>query len=231
MREASRSIEDVIGHRFANKRLLEEALTHPGCAETRGNTAYNYQRMEFLGDAVLGMVLAELVYGLYPNDNEGSLAKRHAALVRGESLAAVARSLALGEYMRLPEGGDRAARDNSSSLEDVCEAIIGAIYLDGGLEAARGFILRHWQSMAESVAAAPKDAKTALQEWAQARGLPLPVYKVVSTTGPAHAPEFTIEVSVDAEGGKASAVAASKRQAEQIAASTLLGSLPSGSTF
>lgn len=219
------SIEEILGHHFNNKKLLEEALTHPGCAQTRGDVPYNYQRMEFLGDAVLGVVVAEMVFTLYPQDNEGSLAKRHAALVRGEALAEIARSLGLASHISMPSGTDSAARDNASNLEDVCEALIGALYLDGGMEPARAFIRKHWMELARGVQAAPKDAKTALQEWAQARGLPLPLYSVVSTIGPAHAPEFTIAVSVQAEGAKATAKAASKRQAEQLAAASLLSQL------
>lgn len=219
------SIEDILGHRFKNRKLLDEALTHPGCAETKNDLPYNYQRLEFLGDAVLGIAVAEIVYTLYPRDNEGSLAKRHAALVRGESLAAIARSLGLGAFIKIPAGSDESVRDNASNLEDICEALIGAVYLDGGLEPARAFIHKHWSELARGVHAAPKDAKTALQEWAQGLGLPLPVYTVISTTGPAHAPQFTLEVTVNAEGGKATASAASKRQAEQLAATELLAHL------
>jgi ribonuclease III len=219
------SIEDIIGHRFANKRLLEEALTHPGCAKTHKELPFNYQRLEFLGDSVLGMVVAEIVYELYPQDNEGSLAKRHAALVRGEALAGVARELGLGDYMKVASGADTSGRENASNLEDMCEALIGALYLDGGLDAAQSFIKTHWTPLARGVHAAPKDAKTALQEWAQGKGLPLPAYSVLETTGPAHAPEFTIEVRVETAGGFAKAKAASKRQAEQLAATALLEKL------
>lgn len=218
------SIEDILGYRFKSRKLLDEALTHPGCAETKNDVPYNYQRLEFLGDAVLGLCVAEIVYKLYPRDNEGSLAKRHAALVRGESLAAITQALGLGAFMKVP-GADGSARENPSNLEDICEALIGAIYLDGGLEPAQAFINKHWGDLARGVQAAPKDAKTALQEWAQGLSLPLPVYTVLSTTGPAHAPQFTIEVAVNAEGGKAVASAASKRQAEQLAATELLARL------
>lgn len=214
------SIEDIIGHHFIQKRLLEEALTHPGCALTRKDLPYNYQRLEFLGDSVLGMVVAEMIYTLYPQDNEGSLAKRHAALVRGESLVGIARTLGLGAYMNVPAGSDAVGRDNPSNLEDCLEALIGALYLDGGLEAARGVIKKHWLPLARGVQAAPKDAKTALQEWAQGRGLALPVYTVLETTGPAHAPVFLVQVS--AGGREATAKAANKRQAEQMAAKLLL---------
>ena len=214
------SIEDIIGYTFQKKHLLHEALTHPSCAENNKGIPYNYQRLEFLGDSVLGLVIAELLFRLYPDEAEGSLAKRHAALVRSESLAHVAQLLGLEPHIR------RVATERStvSNLEDVCEALMGAIYLDGGFEAARKFILTHWEPLARGISEPPKDAKTTLQEWAQRKGLKLPVYTVVETVGPAHAPEFTIEVSVES-GETANAKAASKRQAEQLAAKDLLDKL------
>lgn len=215
------SVEAIAGYNFRNRRLLEEALTHPSCAETRGGAVFNYQRLEFLGDAVLGLVVAELLYTLFPQENEGSLAKRHAALVRGDALAGVARRLGLGAHIRMSAGGQEGGRDLNSNLEDVCEALMGALYLDGGFDVARQFVLAHWEPLARALGEPPKDAKTALQEWAQGRGLPLPQYRVLETTGPAHAPQFTVEVSV--EGGEpAVAKASSKRQAEQLAAGALM---------
>lgn len=218
------STEQILGHSFKNKHLLEEALTHPSCAENRGGQAFNYQRLEFLGDGVLGMVVAEILWQLYPQENEGSLAKRHAALVRSETLASIARKLDLGRHIHMNAGGKDDGRDLDSNLEDVCEALIGALYLDGGFEVARNFIKTHWQPLAKGMSAPPKDAKTALQEWAQGRALSLPQYRVVETTGPAHAPEFTIAVSVEGT-EPVIAKAASKRQAEQLAAKILLEKL------
>ncbi len=216
-------IEDIIGHDFSNKRLLLEALTHPGCAENHKNLPFNYQRLEFLGDSVLGLVVAEMLFKLYPQENEGSLAKRHAALVRSESLASVARTLGIAEYIRMSGNGRKGEikRDNNSNLEDVCEALIGALYLDGGFEVARDFIMKHWEDLARRMGDPPKDAKTSLQEWAQGRGLKLPVYTVIEVSGSSHAPEFTIEAAVE-QGGRAVAKAAAKRQAEQLAAKALL---------
>lgn len=218
-------IEEAIGYHFVAPRVLEEALTHPGCAETHKGIPFNYQRLEFLGDAVLGMVVAEIVYTLYPQENEGALAKRHAALVRGESLVKVARALGLGQYMRINSGVDVSARDNPSNLEDICEALIGALFADGGMEAARTFVRKHWLPLARGVQVAPKDAKTSLQEWAQGKGIALPAYTLLKTTGLAHAPEFTVQVSVDVAEGVAVAQASSKRQAEQLAAAELLKKL------
>lgn len=227
MLTTSRSIEDIIGYNFTNKRLLLEALTHPGCAEVYNGQPFNYQRLEFLGDSVLGLVVAELLFRMYPGENEGSLAKRHAALVRSESLAGIARELGIAEFIRMsPAGRGSDKRDNISNLEDVCEALIGALYLDGGFDVAKKFILKHWDRLARSMGAPPKDAKTALQEWAQGRGLKLPVYTVLEISGSSHAPQFTIEVAVES-GGRAVAKAPAKRQAEQLAARALLQRLES----
>lgn len=219
------SVEAIIGHTFGNPQFLAEALTHPSSAQNRKGAPFNYQRLEFLGDAVLGLVVAELLFRLYPDENEGSLAKRHAALVCSESLAGIARSLRLGAYIRLSVSNDQnGVRESNSSLEDVCEALIGALYLDGGFEVARQFVRKHWEPLARAVEEPPKDAKTSLQEWAQSRGQKLPVYTVTHMTGPAHAPEFTIEASLES-GEKSVAKAASKRQAEQMAAKQLLEKL------
>ncbi|NBX03354.1 MAG: ribonuclease III [Alphaproteobacteria bacterium] len=193
--------------------LLHLALTHPSLAKEQSN-----QRLEFLGDSVLGAVVAHLLYQLFPNEQEGELARRLAALVRGETLTLIAREIDLAAALRLAAG---EARDNSSNLEDALEALIGAIYLDGGFDAASSFITPRWKPLAEKTIAPPKDAKTALQEWAQGRGLPIPVYSVLETTGPAHAPLFTVEVQVQGQ-APTSAQANAKRAAEQLAAAELL---------
>ncbi len=217
------ALEVIIGHQFTNKALLEEALTHPSRGRRRSSqTARDYQRLEFLGDAVLGLVVADMLYHLYPEEREGDLAKRKAALVSGAQLVAIAREWQLGDYLHLSsraaaEGG----RDIATNLEDACEALIGALYLDGGMSAARQLIERYWKERAESVRTPPKDPKTTLQEWAQGRGLPLPEYTVVEQTGPAHDPRFTIEVSVEGQ-GVCSATASSKQKATVAAARAML---------
>ena len=211
------AVEQHIGHTFRDRELLKLALTHPSFAKGASN-----QRLEFLGDAVLGLVVARILYQLYPSEQEGDLARRHAALVRGETLTQVARDIALGSYMQIASGEVLSGgRDNASNLEDALEALIGAMYLDGGMEAAEQFITPRWTELARKVEAPPKDAKTALQEWAQARGLPVPSYTLAQSTGPAHAPEFTIEAAVQGY-APVSAKAASKRAAEQAAAAILL---------
>ncbi len=213
------ALQTRIGYSFKDEALLHLALTHPSLAKEQSN-----QRLEFLGDSVLGAVVAHLLYELFPNEQEGELARRLAALVRGATLTAIARDIGLAEHLRLASG---EARDNASNLEDALEALIGAIYLDGGFEAAKAFIEPRWKDLAEKNITAPKDAKTALQEWAQGRGLPIPTYTLVETTGPAHAPEFTVEVSVeDQESTRASA--GGKRAAEQLAAGILLERLNNG---
>lgn len=205
---------------FRDESLLKLALSHPSLGKNTSN-----QRLEFLGDAVLGLVIAELLYALFPNEQEGELARRHAALVRGETLAEVAEYMGLGEALHLSNSeASTGGRSSSSNLEDALEALIGAIYLDGGIESAKHFILSHWETRARAVTTPPKDAKTALQEWAQARGIPVPVYHVVKQTGPAHAPDFTVEVTVTGYPSQ-QATAASKRTAEQLSAGKLLAIL------
>lgn len=213
------TLEARIGYRFRDSALLSLALTHPSVLHVPSN-----QRLEFLGDAILGAIVARIIYEMFPNEQEGELARRHAALVRGETLTQVAREINLGEALNIGVSEQSGGRDNASNLEDALEALMGAIYLDGGIEAVESFITPRWTEMARSIATPPKDAKTSLQEWAQARGLPVPVYTLTATTGPAHAPEFTTRVTVQGY-PPAEAQAASKRNAEQLAASLLLKQL------
>lgn len=214
------ALQQRIGYSFRDSGLLKLALTHPSVAKEQSN-----QRLEFLGDTILGAIVARILYDLYPHEQEGDLARRHAALVRGETLTAVAREIDLGTALHIGASEIQSqGRENASNLEDALEALIGALYLDGGMDAAESFIAPRWTGMARKVATAPKDAKTALQEWAQARGLPVPGYQLVETTGLAHAPEFTIAVSVQGF-PPVQAKAASKRIAEQTAAGMLLEQL------
>ena len=194
------------------------ALTHASVPNIKNNN----ERLEFLGDRVLGLVTSELLYRSFPDEKEGDLAKRLTALVRRAALALVAEKLSLGSYMRLSTGELKAGGvQKETILADAVEALIGAIYLDGGLEAARKFIHAHWETMLASGEAPPEDAKTRLQEWAQAQGLPLPHYRVLSRTGADHSPVFEVEVKVEGQ-GSAKGSASSKRAAEKLAATTLL---------
>jgi ribonuclease III len=214
----------ALGHRFATKSLLEQALTHPSAASA---ARPDNQRLEFLGDRVLGLCIAEALLEEFPDAAEGQLAPRFNALVRRETLAEVAAEIGLGEHLRLGRSESiSGGRRKAAILADATEAVIAALYLDGGMEAARRFILAGWQDRLSEMRAAPTDAKTRVQEWAQARGLAPPVYRLTDRSGPDHAPVFTVEAGLET-GETASGQAGSKKMAEQEAASALLERLPS----
>jgi ribonuclease-3 len=216
---AAKGLAPVFAHEFRNRSLLREALTHGSAANRK---VPNYERLEFLGDRVLSLVVAEMLFRAFPEEDEGQLARRYASLVRQESLAEVARQIGLGKYLVLSRGeDDSGGRQNQSLLADVCEAVIAALYLDAGLKIAAGFIERYWSPMMARAVRPPTDAKTALQEWLQGRGEPLPAYRIVERTGPDHAPSFTIEVSAGAA-NRAIGCGPSRRIAEQQAAAALL---------
>jgi ribonuclease-3 len=225
-----RDLMAALDYSFKDPELLGMALMHPSAVSTgRGKRAKkpdriaDNQRLEFLGDRVLGIVVAEMLFRAFPDEDEGALARRLAALVKQDSLDAVAREIALGRYLTISRGEEEGGgRTNPAILADACEALMGAIYLDGGLEAARSFVERHWAPKMNAEAKPPQDAKTALQEWAQAAGLALPLYTVVKSEGPPHDPVFEVEVTVAGQ-EPASARGRSKRAAEQAAAKQLLG--------
>lgn len=215
-----KTLEVVLGHQFADAALLRQALTHPSVS---GDA--HYQRLEFLGDRILGAIIATQLYRRFPDMNEGDLALRYNALVRKETLATIAKRIDLATYMVMSGGEeDSGGRAKPAILADVCEAIIGALYLDGGIDMARTFVLRYWDDLLEAALTTEKDPKTTLQEWAQARGFGTPRYKEVERTGPSHAPRFTIRVSLQ-NGQGAQGIAGSKRGAEQDAARTLLSEI------
>lgn len=217
------ALERRLDHRFADRDLLLTALTH--ASATGGFTSpvpTNYQRLEFLGDRVLSLAVADMLLRAHPRADEGELHRRHVAMVRKETCALVARSVDLGSAIRLGGGEARAGgRGNDSILGDVCEAVIGALYIDAGYETARGFVDRHWRPLMASHQAASTNAKSVLQEWAQGKGLPTPTYTIIGRRGPDHAPLFVVEVIVEKmppERGEGH----SRREAEQEAAATLL---------
>ena len=221
----------IIGYGFAQRELLQEALTHPSAlvAERRGRSrklaGRGYERLEFLGDRVLGLVVAELLWRRFEDEPEGDLTRRHTHLVRREALARVAKAIELGPHLVLSRAEAAAgAAGNPGILADACEALIAAIFVDGGFAAAASFIRRFWEPLIDEMEEPPRDPKTALQEWAQARGLALPAYELVSTSGPDHSPLFTVAASV-AGGDRATATASSKRLAEARAAASLLDRL------
>jgi len=227
--ELADRLAETCGHRFAQPELLREALTHPSASAPTGRAPRpraprqrGYERLEFLGDRVLGLVLAELLFAAYPQEDEGALAKRLAQLARKDTLARVAAAAGLGDHLVLSKAESQAGgRRNPTLLADACEAVIGALYLDGGLAPAAAFIRRHWQPAMSAEPRPPQDAKTALQEWAQGAGLPLPVYRTVRTEGPPHEPLFAVEVEVRDQ-PPAAASGRTKRTAEQAAAAALL---------
>jgi ribonuclease-3 len=208
-----------LGHEFAQPELLLRALTH---ASISTPTRPDNQRLEFLGDRVLGLVMADALLAADRGASEGQLAPRFNALVRKETCADVARQIDLGAVLKLGRSEMMTGgRRKEALLGDAMEAVIAAVYLDGGLEVARALVERLWGDRIDGVAEDARDAKTSLQEWAQARGLPPPQYAIVSRDGPDHAPIFTIKAQL-ASGEAEQATAGAKRQAEQAAAKALL---------
>jgi ribonuclease-3 len=208
-----------LGHDFARPELLGRALTHPSMSSP---SRPDNQRLEFLGDRVLGLVMAEALLHADKSATEGQLAPRFNALVRKEACAEIARAINLGDALKLGRSEMLSGgRRKDAVLADAIEAVIAAVYLDAGFEAARAVVLRHWSGRLAAVDSDARDAKTMLQEWAQARGQTPPTYHEVARSGPDHAPEFTIQAQL-ASGEAAQASAGSKRQAEQLAARTLL---------
>jgi ribonuclease-3 len=215
----SETLSQKLGHSFKDQALLKRALTHASADSIVSN-----ERLEFLGDRVLGLIVAEKLHALFPQDAEGALALKFNALARGAACARAAIAAGLPEHVILANSEKSAGgRDKPAILSGVCEAVIAALYLDGGMEAARNFIERYWAGMFDELGHDMRDAKTRLQEWAQARGKEssAPVYTLKERGGPDHAPHFMVEARVmgfdpvTGEGG-------SKRQAEQDAAAKLL---------
>jgi len=219
-----KALEGRIGHVFERPELLVRAVTHSSMSSA---TRDDNQRLEFLGDRVLGLVMAEALLSHDRTATEGQLAPRYNALVRKEACADVARQIDLGDVLKLGRSEMiSGGRRKLALLGDAMEAVIAAVYLDSGFEAARALILRLWGDRIGEVEQDARDAKTALQEWAQARGLPPPNYVELNRSGPDHAPVFTM--SAQLENGEAEqATAGSKRQAEQAAAKALLDRLES----
>ena len=218
------ALTKALGHTFSTPELLTEALTHRSAAAA-GKYSHGYERLEFLGDRVLGLVVADLLLEAYPEEPEGNLARRFTRLVRAETLEQVARSIKLGEYL-IFSSTDMPTNDRATGAihGDACEAVIGALCLDGGLDAARQFIVAQWKPLFDALGGAMRDAKTGLQEWAQARKLGLPEYNEVERSGPDHEPVFTIEVRVGNE-TPVRASGESKRIAEQRAAESMLAQI------
>jgi ribonuclease-3 len=214
----SGSLSEKLGYKFQDEALLRRALTHAGADSERSN-----ERLEFLGDRVLALVVSENLYRRYPGEDEGALTRRVHALVRWEACAKVGEEIGLWDHLVLTRSEAAGGRARGPIVGSACEAVIAALYLDGGMDAARGFIERRWENMFADPGADTRDAKTRLQEWAQGRGkdAAAPVYTLKEQEGPDHAPRFVVEAKVKGfepvtgDGG-------SKRQAEQDAAAKLL---------
>lgn len=209
---------DRIGHRFAKPDLLIQAITHASMSS--GVRGHN-QRLEFVGDRVLNLVIAEALFQDDPTASEGTLAPRYNALVRKETCAEIARAIDLGAVLKLGRSEMQSGgRRKDALLGDATEAVIAAIYFDAGLEAARAFVLTHWGARIKAADSHVSNSKSELQEWAQGRAMATPIYSEVSREGPPHAPQFVIEVALQ-DGRSAQARAGSKRAAEQAAAAAL----------
>lgn len=223
----SEPFEAILGHDFQRPDLLREALTHRSAAHksgARGRSRASNERLEFIGDRVLGLAMAEWLAERFPREQEGELGRRLAHLVSQPVLATVAETIGLAAALSVSPGEAKAGvAKRATVLADALEAALGALYMDGGLDVARDFVRRAWNDAMTVQAEPPKDAKTALQEWAQKRGLELPAYAITGRSGPPHAPEFTVTVSVGT--ATANGTAGSRRGAEQAAAEALLQSL------
>jgi ribonuclease-3 len=218
---AASALEKTIGYRFKDGELLERSLTHIS-AIAGGSRTNSYQRLEFLGDHVLGLIISDMLFRAFPKADEGELSRRLADLVRREACADVARAIELGTALRLGASEANAGgRMRTAILADVCESLVGAVYLDGGYDAAAELVEKLWGDRMRAPVRPLRDPKTILQEWAQARGLPTPTYREVERTGPHHDPEFRVAVDL-ASREPAEGRGRSKRTAEQAAAATML---------
>lgn len=216
-----KELEQKLGYKFKRQELIERALTH---ASVRGGkkARVDNERLEFIGDRVLGLAIVEMLNEDFPEANEGEMARRYNRLVRGETCAKVGRELGLGAHLILSESeAESGGRNKVTIIADAVEAVLGAVFVDGGFEKARAVVRRLWASTQEQKPDATADAKSALQEWAQGKGLALPQYIEVARKGPDHAPRFTSEVRIDGK-EPARGEGASKRAAEQAAANALL---------
>ena len=220
-----RELELRLGHQFQDQGLLREALTHGSATALKRRRRRTNERLEFLGDRVVGLAVAELLIRRYPDEPEGALSSRLSGLVSERALAEAARELDLGAWLEVARSEEEAGgRERPAILADALEAVLGAVYLDGGWQAAAAVVRRCLEPRLETMVLPPRNSKSRLQEWTQARSLGLPRYELVQTAGPDHAPEFEVAVAV-AGLPPAHATASSKRAAEQAAAAALLAQI------
>jgi ribonuclease-3 len=216
-----------LGYAFARPELLTQALTHRSAADPKRSQLDSNERLEFLGDRVLALLIAEWLSERFPEEREGDLGKRLGVLVARDTLTRIADRLGLAAVLRVPQSEGRAGlRERANVLADAVEALLGAVYLDGGLPAARALVRREWEAQMGADPRPPMSAKSRLQEYTLGRGLGLPEYRLVSTTGPSHQPIFVVAVS--AAGREAEGMGESKRAAEQLAAEAWLALLEQG---
>lgn len=217
--EAVAALTRRLGYVFRNQQLLEQALTHASGAQSK--ISDSNERLEFLGDRVLGLIVAQLLYEQHEDVPEGDLARMLNSLVRRQTCAKIGEKLGIPDALVLAGKGTKRTTVTDNIVGDACEALIAAVYLDGGLEAARVIISEHWSGFLEKAPDLRKDAKSSLQEWAAARSLAVPSYETVAMTGPDHAPEFKVELTVEGR-EPAQGVSTTKRTAEQVAATEFL---------
>ena len=211
------TLYNKIGCQFTNNTLLKEALTHPSLSKSKKN----YERMEFLGDSILNMIISEELFNLFPDEPEGLLAKRRSNLVCGETLYKISSKLELGKHIIMTSGERKSGGEtNKNNLENVLESLIACIYLDQDIEQARKFILKNWNEYMLNSNIIRENSKVILQELSQKNGLPIPEYKIIMRKGPEHAPIFTVEVKIKDK--KAIGEGHNRKKAEQIAAKNLL---------
>ena len=216
------AFQEHIGYQFSDPALLEQALTHISALSGARNRASCYQRLEFLGDHVLGLIISDMLFRTFAKADEGEMSRRLADLVRREACADVGRGLDLGAVIRLGASEAHAGgRGRPAILADACEALIGAVFVDGGYPAAAALVERLWSERMRTPSRPLRDSKTVLQEWAQARGMPTPAYREVERKGPDHSPEFRVAVELP-KLGPAEGLGRSKRAAEQAAAAAML---------
>jgi ribonuclease-3 len=214
------SLQQKLGYKFRETVYIQRALTH--ASAHHDSTGLDYERLEFLGDRVVNLIVADLLFKNFREEKEGALAKRHTALVRTETLADMARLLKLGDHVILSDAERQAGgAENDNILADIMESITAAIYLDGGYDCVTSFMERALGDRLQSMVEPPRDPKTTLQEWSQAKNLGLPKYEIIGQSGPDHAPEFTVQVTLTGLVPQ-TASSTSKKRAEKDAAQNML---------
>lgn len=219
------SFYQQIHYTFQDQNLAILALTHPSmnAHPNPKSQRHDYERLEFLGDSVLSMIIAEALYMRHADEDEGSMSQRHASLVCGTTASHIAETLGIPKFIRMAHGEeDNGGRSKAKILENVMEAIIGAVYLDGGFSTVKQFILNHWSTLLQQKIQPPKDPKSQLQEYSQKYLSCLPVYEIVNTTGSEHQPVFTVAVYFPGHDLRATAEGPNKKVAEKLAATRLL---------